>query len=1810
MAEQVVISEMMYNPPVGKPEFVELSNITATPLDMALWRFSDGVDFTFPNFSTGSPSAHLLLPFEKILISSATSAATRTAYPAIPAGVRIFGPWNVASVLDNGGEKVTLKDKNDVVVCTVTYSDGGKWAVSPDGAGHSLVLMDEDLAIDDWRIWRASTNRFGSPGVVDPTPTAGLAINEVHFSTVTGRVDWVELRNNSPTTTISAATMILSAATDLSSPVALSGSVTPGAVVSFNVDFATDNDGDVRIHLADSSSNVRDAVKLTRVTGRPSQQVFPAAGRQWYTDTADTRNAQNNPSRNTDIVINEIMAHPPSGQRDGEFIELRNKGASAVNVGGWRLDDDVDFTIPANTTIAAGGYLVLAANAAVLNANYGGLTALGNWDGSLSNSGSRVQLKDAFGNLVDEVDYRFGGEWPELADGEGSSLELVSPDADNSIGSSWRDSDESAKSTFSAFTINGGTYLRRGYSSQNDDEILMWLVGTGHVVIRNAQLIPTGGSGNLFSNANMTTLEPENISGWRSRGNHWATYHDAEGVHIIADGGGDCKVNHTEKDATGMSASVPYTLTFEARWVYGKPRIVTQTWDLSWGGTALVPIPQNLGTPGAQNSRFLSTPPPQVTMLNHSPATPPTSSTVTVTAKVSSTSPISTVQLFHRLDSADYTGVFTATTMTDNGTGGDVWAGDGIFTGQVPLTSFSGYNNTGAIVEFYVRATAANGRTTDLPRGAITGEPFPTAHPKRGQWVLDNQAPTTELRRLRVVIPSYWLAALNTPDTTATPSGSGIPSVGGGSATYNYKFPKLNSYYFPCTVVINESKVLYGSSVHKTGSPFTRSPGNSLDRGKVRLPGDFPYRGHKRIYWDNEAAGGAIYNNRVNRYLLYLCGVPANENEVLRVANNNSTYTIRESSEAFDKDFLGRIWENGSAGFFYELDDAFVIGDDGNARLTNIENGWDYNPPFRPGAENPVSYHNNFVPGSREAEYDFAALIEWCKQLEANPSPTDAQIERMSDTRAMAAYAAVRGYTADQDNFTMSRAKNGYFYNRASDHKWMLVHWDSDTSFTSGRINDPFIGSKTNVPAYYNRPLVRRELHFYMSKLMGEFAMDGPRLAAWLAAEEAVSPSFSIPAFYAAWPTTLSSTSQTRVNVMQNYIGAPLSATFALISPLTTTTGTTITINGSAPVGAFRVECVGQTASTFAWTATSTTDTDRWSISNIRLKNGANTLTFRAFDEVGTQIGTDIIHGVTKTNNAPPAMNATVSPGSQNAALGETVVVDASSSFDPDGTALTFTWTITPSVGFSVIASTTSSRTIQFTTPGNYVFTIQGSDGSTTQNVTREIVAYSTSDFASFGSDYLDAAFTANNVELLDNYSPDSWYSLNETTGSIALNLTDTTTRPLTNSSPIFPRITRALPASSNWILQTSIQPENRAFGAFFSGLYLETTESVVTTRYALCYDGGLNWIVYRASGTGAYSQIGSSVTYLPPDATLRIRRSTNTLFFEYRLNGVQWATITSYAMPAGSTAIRGGIFSATGAVNATPSVPGVGFRAAFDYLLLSNPGNIADLYNNLRITEIMYNPAGTGGVEFMELRNIGASAINLNGAYFDQGDPFSNAAGDGPFIFGATVLQPGQYCVVTNNIAGFTTLYGNGATIAGQYSGSLNNDGELIALRDPNGNLVHEFSYSNLAPWPVTADGGGPSIEVLSTSQALYGVGTNWRASQETGGSPGYLGFASDTDSDGVPDSVELAFGSNPAVATSKPAAPVPTRNAGTGAVTITWNSLNGKSYTIEHRTSLSSGTWETMGTVVAAGSTASYTDSTASATTQRFYRIKAFFP
>jgi hypothetical protein len=137
----------------------------------------------------------------------------------------------------------------------------------------------------------------------------------------------------------------------------------------------------------------------------------------------------------TDVVINELMYNPATGVDGDEFLELYNRGSAPVDLSGWSFSG-ITLTFAAGTTIAANGYLVVSKDAARYSQTYGG-TPSAVYTGSLSNGGEAITLKDATAAVIDTVTYSDRAPWPGTPDGEGASLEVVDPAADNTDYLDW-----------------------------------------------------------------------------------------------------------------------------------------------------------------------------------------------------------------------------------------------------------------------------------------------------------------------------------------------------------------------------------------------------------------------------------------------------------------------------------------------------------------------------------------------------------------------------------------------------------------------------------------------------------------------------------------------------------------------------------------------------------------------------------------------------------------------------------------------------------------------------------------------------------------------------------------------------------------------------------------------------------------------------------------------------------------------------------------------------------------------------------------------------------------------------------------------------------------------------------------------------------------------------------------------------------------------------------------------------------------------------------------------------------------------------
>lgn len=167
-------------------------------------------------------------------------------------------------------------------------------------------------------------------------------------------------------------------------------------------------------------------------------------------------------------------------------------------------------------------------------------------------------------------------------------------------------------------------------------------------------------------------------------------------------------------------------------------------------------------------------------------------------------------------------------------------------------------------------------------------------------------------------------------------------------------------------------------------------------------------------------------------------------------------------------------------------------------------------------------------------------------------------------------------------------------------------------------------------------------------------------------------------------------------------------------------------------------------------------------------------------------------------------------------------------------------------------------------------------------------------------------------------------------------------------------------------------------------------------------------------------------------------------------------------------------------------------------------PAAYTALLNNLRITELMYQPAATSNssnFEFIELQNVGTTPLDLSGVRFTNGLVYEFPAG--------STLAAGAHIVVVNDRSDFLTRYPGAAGVMapGGYNGSLDNTGETIALTLPLPWDVHILRFRFEPDWYPGASGGGYSLVVAApatTSPQDWKEKSTWRASAAVNGSPG----------------------------------------------------------------------------------------------------------
>ncbi len=1226
----IVISEIMYKPAAraddNNVEFVELYNTNPWFHDIGGYQLvGDSMSHTFP--------AGTIIQGGAFLVVGASPAGLQNVYGSAGNLSAYTGSLKKSGTLQ-------LLDERGNVLLTVPYSNLAPWPQGAQGTGHSIVLARPSYGEGDPRAWDLSDVAGGSPGRMDayrPGPLRNVVINEFLAHTDPPDFDYIELYNHS-TQSVDISGCILTDDPTTNKFVIPPGTFLPAggfvAYVGTNLNFDLSKIGETIYFKNPDQSRVLDAVTFEGQENGVAMGRWPDGASQFYRLGSKTPGASNAPVRLNDIVINELMYNPISGFDDDQYVELFNRGSNTVDLSGWIISDGISFTFPPNTLLAPQGYLVVGRNATRLRSNYSNLgmaSCLGDFGGTLSHNGERVALamphydcvtngNQIVSNLamyitLNEVTYGTGGRWGQWSAGGGSSLELIDPNTNNRLAANWADSDDTAKSAWT--DISTTAVLDNG---ANYDPFIAYaqigLLDVGECLVDNIEVRAGTGGANLVANPDFESGTTNVMfQGCHSRSSmETSGYSSGHALHIrcsdrIWTGDNSCELALNTTTNTLVSGQTA-TLRFKARWLHGWPEALLRLNGNWLEATGALPVPTNLGTPGQPNSRLVANAGPAIYEVTHTPSLPAASQAAVVTARAHAAQGLTNLTLFYRVDPATQ---YTAVPMTDDGAGGDMLAGDGLFSATIPGQSAN------KVVAFYVAAADSLGAATRFPA------------------LVNDNAPVREC----VVLFG-----------DGNPSGSfGVYHLWITQTNVNRwsSLSDLSNESSDCTMV-NGNRVIYNMQARFAGSPFHQgfnTPSGNLCHYKWTFPDDDKFLGatsFNKIHQPGNSAGDdpTIQREQVAHMFLRALGVPwLNRRYIAVYVNGNRRGTLMEDAQCPDGDVVKEHWPNDADGWLYKMQPWFEFGPAPTGYTIPFANkSWCTLQRFTTtgGVKKTARYRYNFlVRRTPVSANDFRPVFALVDAASTTGSVNyAANMQSLADMENWMRVLAANHAAGNWDCFAVQNGQNLYGYMGAQGTKYSLLMWDFNISIGNGGSWGPGsnIFTTSSLDAYtgyiYRDPTFRRMYFRALAELVNgplNVANSGPLIDAKYAAFAANGQSVTEPGIIKTW------LSQAHDSIAAQLTASNIDATFS-VSPGVAVNNDLATLTGTAPVGVKTVLFNG-----IAWPVTWTSLTG-WT-ARVVMAPGSNVFGVVGLDMKG-QLVPGASNNVTALNNA-----AVVSPVGQ-----------------------------------------------------------------------------------------------------------------------------------------------------------------------------------------------------------------------------------------------------------------------------------------------------------------------------------------------------------------------------------------------------------------------------------------------------------------------------------------------------------------------------------------------------------------------------------
>lgn len=360
-------------------------------------------------------------------------------------------------------------------------------------------------------------------------------------------------------------------------------------------------------------------------------------------------------------------------------------------------------------------------------------------------------------------------------------------------------------------------------------------------------------------------------------------------------------------------------------------------------------------------------------------------------------------------------------------------------------------------------------------------------------------------------------------------------------------------------------------------------------------------------------------------------------------------------------------------------------------------------------------------------------------------------------------------------------------------------------------------------------------------------------------------------------------------------------------------------------------------------------------------------------------------------------------------------------------------------------------------------------------------------DFATSSTNYADVFLLSTAPDLSAGYfirignSADDVSLYRQSTATTAQQLING--RDATTGEPLHIRVTRS--ASGEWRLFTNNIQEGSAtdntftIGSYFGIAIRQSTASFFNRHY---FD---NIVIRPLVEDLAPPSIISATALSAKEILLRFSEPVISAEFSIATTDISWLgneakLLLAAGLGNGITTeiIANNIRDLNGNITATQTFS-VSYYTAGQYDIL--------------IHEILADPSPSAGLpeyEFVELRNVSAHPVNLQGWRLHNNST--------SITLPAYTLQPDSLVMLCDKNAGFHPSMDLNSFMA------LANDGETISLYNNEGKLIHAVTYSNAWYTGSIKDAGGWSLEMMDIQWPCAGA-ANWKASiNPNGGTPG----------------------------------------------------------------------------------------------------------